>query len=220
MTSTIPAAIRRKVFHRDHFACVTPGCRATRHLDLHHVRHREEGGGHSMLNVCVLCFGCHQRHHEGRLMITGRAPDHLQFTWKHDDDVESAMSGPSWDWVPGDADGTQEAAPAPDRRPDDRASARRSGRTATTPMIFTAERSQRSTPGSRTFLPASSGAGSRSRSTFGRSSEHRRRAACSAGWTSGSLARDVAGSNGTTSVLKRCERATTSTRRLPMNHNT
>jgi len=113
VTSAIPAAIRRKVFHRDHFACVTPGCRATRHLDLHHVRHREEGGGHSMLNVCVLCFGCHKRHHEGRLRITGRAPDGLQFTWKHDDDVDSAMSGPSWDWVPVDADGTQEAAPAP-----------------------------------------------------------------------------------------------------------
>ena len=126
VTSVIPAAIRRKVFHRDHFACVTPGCRATRHLSLHHIRHRETGGDHSMWNVCVLCFGCHKRHHEGRLMITGRAPDHLQFTWKHDDDVESAMSGPSWDWVPVDADGTQETGRDPDRRPGDRASACRS----------------------------------------------------------------------------------------------
>ena len=79
--------------------------------------------------------------------------------------------------------------------------------TATTPMICTAERSQRSTSGNRTVLPSSSGASSRSRSTFGRSSEHEhpRRAGSSAGWTSESIARDVAGSIGTTSVLKSCE---------------
>lgn len=110
VTLTIPAAIRRKVFHRDHFACVVPGCRATRHLDLHHVLHREDGGGHSMGNIVVMCFGCHQRHHAGQLMITGRAPD-LQFTWQRDDDVESAMApSPSWDWVPLDQS-------TPDRTP-------------------------------------------------------------------------------------------------------
>jgi hypothetical protein len=95
---TVPAAIRRKVFHRDNFKCVVPGCRSTRFLDLHHLEHREDGGGHSMSNCCVLCFGCHQRHHEGRLLIAGRAPD-LTFTWRPDEDVESAMSGPSWDWA-------------------------------------------------------------------------------------------------------------------------
>ena len=117
VTSVVPAAIRRKVFHRDHFACVTPGCRATKHLDLHHVRHREDGGNHSMSNIAVLCFGCHQRHHAGQLMITGHAPDHLQFQWKHDEDVESAMSGPRWDWVRVDADGTEELEPDPNRGP-------------------------------------------------------------------------------------------------------
>ena len=54
---TVPAAIRRKVFHRDHFACVVPGCRSTKFLDLHHLRHREDGGDHSMSNCCVMCFG-------------------------------------------------------------------------------------------------------------------------------------------------------------------
>ncbi len=102
VTPTVPAAIRRKVFHRDHFACVVPGCRATRHLDLHHLVHRAHGGDHSMGNLVVMCFGCHQRHHAGQLTITGRAPD-LQFTWQRDDDVESAMAlSPSWDWVPVD----------------------------------------------------------------------------------------------------------------------
>jgi hypothetical protein len=108
---TVPAAIRRKVFHRDHFACVVPGCRSTRFLDLHHVRHREDGGDHSMSNIVVACAGCHKRHHEGHLMIIGHAPDRLQFAWKHDDDIDSPMSGPTWDWVAVDADGQE-----PERR--------------------------------------------------------------------------------------------------------
>jgi hypothetical protein len=110
---TVPAAIRRKVFQRDHFACCVPGCRSTRFLDLHHLEQRAHGGGHSMSNCCVLCFGCHQRHHEGRLQITGRAP-HLTFTWRPDEDVESAMSGPRWDWVTVDANRPEEPARAHD----------------------------------------------------------------------------------------------------------
>ncbi len=99
VTPTVPAAIRRKVFHRDHFACVVPGCRSTRHLDLHHVVHREDGGDHSMRNLAVVCFGCHQRHHAGHLRITGDAPN-LQFEWQRDHDVESVMTpSPSWDWT-------------------------------------------------------------------------------------------------------------------------
>ncbi|MEO8549821.1 MAG: HNH endonuclease signature motif containing protein [Kofleriaceae bacterium] len=113
VTSVIPAAIRRKVFHRDHFACAVPGCRSTQHLDVHHITHRQHGGNHSMKNLMLACFGCHQRHHEGRLIITGHAPDHLQFTWKRDDDVESAMSGPSWDWMTVDAVPTENLDPTP-----------------------------------------------------------------------------------------------------------
>ena len=100
VTFAIPAAIRRKVFHRDHFACVVPGCRSTRYLDLHHVVHREQGGDHAVTNLCVLCFGCHKRHHDGDLQIAGSAPDALQFAWNHDDDIDSPMSSPSWDWTP------------------------------------------------------------------------------------------------------------------------
>jgi hypothetical protein len=93
---TIPAAIRRKVFHRDGFACVVPGCRARRHLDVHHVVHRKDGGKHSMAQLCVLCSGHHQQLHLGRLVIRGRAPD-LTFRWRPDDDVESATTSPLWD---------------------------------------------------------------------------------------------------------------------------
>ena len=103
VASAIPESIRRKVYQRDHFACAVPGCRATRFLDIHHLLAREDGGDHSMSNLILLCAGCHKRHHEGALLITGRAPDALRFMWRRDDDVESAMTGPRWEWV--DADG-------------------------------------------------------------------------------------------------------------------
>jgi hypothetical protein len=90
---TIPAAIRRKVFHRDNFACVVPGCRATRNLDVHHVVHRKDGGKHSMSEIVVLCSGHHQQLHHDRLAIIGRAPD-LTFEWRPDDDVETATTSP------------------------------------------------------------------------------------------------------------------------------
>ena len=112
---TVPAAIRRKVFHRDRFACVVPGCRSTRFLDLHHLEQLANGGDHSMSNCCVLCFGCHQRHHEGRLLIVGRAPD-LQFAYRHDEDVESAMSGSSWDWAVAAPDSDVVPSSAPQER--------------------------------------------------------------------------------------------------------
>ncbi len=99
VTPTVPAAIRRKVFHRDHFTCAVPGCRSQRHLDLHHIVHREHGGDHAMTNLLVACFGCHQRHHAGQLTVTGRAPDALVFAWSHDADLDTAMR-PRWDWQP------------------------------------------------------------------------------------------------------------------------
>ena len=98
---SVPASIRRKVFHRDHFMCIVPGCRSTRFLAIHHLKHRKDGGDHTMPNLGTICGGCHQRHHDGDLLITGEAPDRLQFAWRHDDDVDSPMSGPTWDWVEG-----------------------------------------------------------------------------------------------------------------------
>jgi hypothetical protein len=100
---TIPAAIRRKVFHRDNFACVVPGCRATRNLDCHHLVHRKDGGKHTMSEIAVLCSGHHQQLHRGRLVIIGSPPD-LTFEWRPDDDVETATTSPAWDYedVPAD----------------------------------------------------------------------------------------------------------------------
>jgi hypothetical protein len=96
--SAIPRAIRRKVWHRDQ-ACAVPGCRSTRYLDIHHMIPLEARGDHSLANLTLLCAGCHKRHHEGAFGISGEAPDALVFTRYHDDDVDSAMTGPRWDWV-------------------------------------------------------------------------------------------------------------------------
>jgi hypothetical protein len=77
--STIPYPTRRKVFIRDRFACVVPGCTSRRFLEVHHLKRRADGGGHQMWNLAVLCDGHHKRHHEGVITLRGRAPDQLAF---------------------------------------------------------------------------------------------------------------------------------------------
>lgn len=83
VSSNIPAALRRKVFARDKFCCVVPGCTSTKYLDVHHIRHREHGGKHVMRNLCLLCFHHHKAHHDGKLVIEGTAPHRLVFRWSH-----------------------------------------------------------------------------------------------------------------------------------------
>ena len=78
-TPNIPQRIRNLVWGRDRGRCRVPGCRATRCLDVHHIRPRSEGGDHDPANLVVLCSGHHNLHHAGLLSITGRAPDQLVF---------------------------------------------------------------------------------------------------------------------------------------------
>jgi hypothetical protein len=59
------------------------------HLEVHHVVHREDGGTHDPSNLCVLCSGCHVRHHHGALRLTGTAPDHLVFERPHEQSLAS-----------------------------------------------------------------------------------------------------------------------------------
>lgn len=77
--STIPPSTRRLVLARDQHRCVVPGCRASRFLEVHHLRHRAAGGGNEPTNLAVLCSGHHAAHHDGRLVITGE-PGRLTFT--------------------------------------------------------------------------------------------------------------------------------------------
>jgi hypothetical protein len=79
VTSEIPPAIRRQVLRRDHGRCCVPGCRGSKWLEIHHIFPRSQGGGHDPANLITLCGAHHRAHHEGRLLIRGRAPDELVF---------------------------------------------------------------------------------------------------------------------------------------------
>ena len=78
-TTAIPASIRRRVLRRDHHRCQVPGCRGAKWLEVHHIVPREAGGSHDPANLVTLCGAHHRAHHEGRLAITGVAPDGLHF---------------------------------------------------------------------------------------------------------------------------------------------
>ena len=77
--SNTPTRIRNEVWARDHGRCRVPGCRAKRHLDVHHIIARILGGTHDPWNLLVLCSGHHKLLHAGIISITGRAPDQLVF---------------------------------------------------------------------------------------------------------------------------------------------
>jgi len=72
--------VRRFVLLRDHKRCTVPGCRAARHIDVHHIQPQHLGGGHEHENLTSLCAGHHRALHDGRLKITGRAPN-IEVKW-------------------------------------------------------------------------------------------------------------------------------------------
>ncbi|CAN5887517.1 hypothetical protein BH11MYX2_BH11MYX2_30290 [soil metagenome] len=73
----IPPATRRFVEARDQGRCQTPGCRSSHGVQIHHIIARSEGGTHEPWNLTSRFFSCHQARHEGRLEITGTAPDKI-----------------------------------------------------------------------------------------------------------------------------------------------
>ena len=85
---TISPKQRRRILARDMHRCCVPGCRATHHLDVHHIVHREHGGDDSDANLVTLCSGHHRLHHMGLLDITGHAPDGLTFRRVNTDERE------------------------------------------------------------------------------------------------------------------------------------
>jgi hypothetical protein len=68
----VPERTRVVVEHRDG-GCRVPGCGATRWLQVHHIRHWEDGGSTDTANLLCLCSFHHRLHHRGRLGITGDA---------------------------------------------------------------------------------------------------------------------------------------------------
>jgi hypothetical protein len=60
----VSAKRREQVWLRDGGRCKVPGCRSTRHLDIHHLKYRSHGGDHRLDNLCLLCGLCRARHNE------------------------------------------------------------------------------------------------------------------------------------------------------------
>lgn len=67
--ASIPPAVRRAVLKRDHYRCRALGCNHTRHLEIHHLIPRVNGGSNRLDNLVTLCSACHQRIHEQRHQI-------------------------------------------------------------------------------------------------------------------------------------------------------
>ncbi len=89
----VPPAVQRLVHRRDRGRCTVPGCRSTRWLQLHHVLAQALGGTHDPSNLCCLCFAHHQSLHQGKLSITGTAPNALVFDRDPDDRESPGLLG-------------------------------------------------------------------------------------------------------------------------------
>jgi hypothetical protein len=68
---TVPDHTRLAVETRDGGRCVIPGCTATRGLQVHHLRHWEDGGPTDTWNLGCVCGPHHRAIHRGELTISG-----------------------------------------------------------------------------------------------------------------------------------------------------
>lgn len=57
ISANISNARRREVYRRDGYACAL--CGDVRHLQIHHILHRSEGGTDDAWNLITLCDKCH-----------------------------------------------------------------------------------------------------------------------------------------------------------------
>jgi HNH endonuclease len=78
-TQTIPPRTRRWVVRRDHGRCRVDGCRSAKHLEMHHLVPRIEGGTHDPSGLALLCDAHHRQIHAGVLSVTGNANERLEF---------------------------------------------------------------------------------------------------------------------------------------------
>lgn len=54
---------RKKALERDGHKCVK--CGSTERLEVHHIKHRAEGGTDELHNLVTLCAWCHAEEHKG-----------------------------------------------------------------------------------------------------------------------------------------------------------
>jgi hypothetical protein len=74
-TQDVAPRVHRHVRRRDAGKCCVPGCRAARFVEIHHIVARTDGGDHTAKNLTLLCDGHHRALHDGKLTITGEAPN-------------------------------------------------------------------------------------------------------------------------------------------------
>lgn len=81
LAPTVDVRLRRLIEERDR-GCRYPGCSQTRWVQIHHLRHREDGGLTVAHNLCALCPYHHRLHHQGAFEIAGtpERPHGLRFT--------------------------------------------------------------------------------------------------------------------------------------------
>lgn len=66
------------ILERDDYRCRAPGCTARKHLEVHHIVFRSQGGSETPDNLITLCHAHHHHAvHRGTLRITGEAPHAL-----------------------------------------------------------------------------------------------------------------------------------------------
>lgn len=81
ISANIDKAKRRAVYRREWYSCAI--CDDTRHLQIHHVVHRSQGGTNHMMNLICLCPKCHALAHGTNLF------DSDEFT---QEDMEQAIT--------------------------------------------------------------------------------------------------------------------------------
>jgi len=79
-TQDVTPKKRLAVFRRDGGKCCVPGCLSSRHLEIHHIVPRGNGGSHHLDNLTLLCDGHHRALHDGKLTIKAPA---LTVRWAH-----------------------------------------------------------------------------------------------------------------------------------------
>jgi hypothetical protein len=75
---TVSTPLKRALWSRDR-GCTFPGCRNTRYVDAHHIRHWADGGDTSLENLTLLCSHHHRALHEGRFAVRHDADGALFF---------------------------------------------------------------------------------------------------------------------------------------------
>jgi hypothetical protein len=70
----------RRIAERDNWQCTRPGCSNRSALTGNHIIPRSRGGPDDDYNLHLVCASCHNAITEGRLKVSGRAPDGL--TWE------------------------------------------------------------------------------------------------------------------------------------------